>query len=127
MTREELAASFAAVIRAHWRDLTDSGGIVPDRLTDRLCDITAAYARATGTVAVKRADDAELTAWIRAHPEEFEAWIRKYNRVRGVVPGSGSRRPPGPVMTPPVSEQPPPPAPKPAARRTPARRKTGGD
>jgi len=33
-----------------------------------------------------RPSDAELTAWIEAHPREFEAWARKQERINGAPP-----------------------------------------
>lgn len=81
-------ARAGALVRRH-RDLADDFTRTLPLLLDDLDAIDREHQ--AGPVAVKRADDlpsdAELAAWVEAHPAEFAAWYRKRDRVEGGSPG----------------------------------------
>lgn len=79
-----------AAARAWHRRLAEDFGTFAPGFLDALAVIDAKH-QPGEPVAVKRADslpsDAELTAWIDAHPDEFAAWVRKRDRIEGGTPG----------------------------------------
>ena len=69
--RDERAA---ALIRRH-RDLADDFARTLPLLLDDLDAIDARHAPAPG--------GDQVAAWIESHPREFEAWVRRQQRIQG--------------------------------------------
>lgn len=73
----DLRAARAAVLTRWHRDLGDNFTAVLPRVLDDLDAADAQFPLEAITVRRSVPTDAEITAWIEAHPAEFAAWYRK--------------------------------------------------
>lgn len=75
---------WAALLTRWHRDLGDNFAAVLPRVLDDLEAVDRAHADDPGRN--RTPSDAELTAWIEAHPAEFAAWAARQARIKGAPP-----------------------------------------